>query len=388
MKILYLGFLSTEEQLKDLMVRTPAMPTQTHNFGWNMATLFNGISCEFFSLSSLPTLSYPLDKKLFYKGRRITFNGIDIQQIPFINIVLFKHFSRLFFLLFTWFKTLRNTNFEFIIVHGVHSPYLFFALFLKKIYGVKVVVLFTDPPGVISKHDGMLLKILKNIDKSIIKFIISDFSCIALSKLIPKDYMPKAEFFILDGFSTRFPSVIKTKNSPFVIVYAGLLEEKYGVKTLIKAVLKINDDILLRVMGAGDLEPYIHSLNSKRIEYIGKVSKEEVFSEYQSADLLVNPRPISDDFVKYSFPSKLIEYLSTGVPVLTTSLPSITDDLKEHMYFCGDKEDDFIYEISRIKKMDNDVLIKKAKKASNYVHKTRSIDGYANRIEKFLKRLK
>jgi glycosyltransferase involved in cell wall biosynthesis len=229
---------------------------------------------------------------------------------------------------------------------------------------------------------------LKDFDKLLIKSLVKNFSCIALSKLIPKDYMPNSKYFILDGFSTSLPSTVKAEKDPFVIIYAGLLEEKYGVKTLIKAVLNCEDnDILLRVMGAGDLEPYISSLKSKRVEFIGKLSKQAVFSEYQKANLLVNPRPVSDDFVKYSFPSKLIEYLSTGVPVLTTQLPSITDDLKEHLYLCGDKEDDFIQVISEIKKMESNKLIAKAQKAREYVNKTRSIDAYSNRINKFLKQL-
>jgi glycosyltransferase involved in cell wall biosynthesis len=388
MNVLFLGFLSTDQQLKDLMERTPAMPTQTQNFGWNMATLFNKISCSFISLSSLPTLSYPLDRKLFYKGKEINCNGVDIIQIPFVNVIVLKQFSRLFFLFSTWLTILKKTNFEFVIVHGVHTPYLIFALFLKKIYGVKVVILFTDPPGVILKSDGTLSKMLKDFDRLLIKSLVRNFSCIALSKLIPKDYMPNSKYFILDGFSTSLPSTVKSEKDPFVIIYAGLLEAKYGVKTLIEAVLNCKDnDVLLRVMGAGDLEPYISSLKSKRVEFIGKLSKQAVFSEYQKANLLVNPRPISDDFVKYSFPSKLIEYLSTGVPVLTTQLPSITDDLKEHLYLCGDKEDDFIQVISEIKKMESNKLIAKAQKAREYVNKTRSIDAYSNRINKFLKQL-
>jgi glycosyltransferase involved in cell wall biosynthesis len=51
----------------------------------------------------------------------------------------------------------------------------------------------------------------------------------------------------------------------------------------------------------------------------------------EKAWLLVNPRPADAEFTKYSFPSKNMEYLASGTPVLTTRLPGMPDEYYDHV---------------------------------------------------------
>ena len=44
----------------------------------------------------------------------------------------------------------------------------------------------------------------------------------------------------------------------------------------------------------------------------------------------MNPRSADAEYTKYSFPSKTIEYLATGVPVVMNRLPGIPE---EYEYF-------------------------------------------------------
>ena len=48
--------------------------------------------------------------------------------------------------------------------------------------------------------------------------------------------------------------------------------------------------------------------------------------------LLVNPRTPEGDFTKYSFPSKNMEYLASGVPALLYRLPGIPDEYYEYCF--------------------------------------------------------
>ena len=50
------------------------------------------------------------------------------------------------------------------------------------------------------------------------------------------------------------------------------------------------------------------------------------------ATLLVNPRPTHEEFVRYSFPSKTMEYMSTGTPLLTTCLPGMPEEYRPYVY--------------------------------------------------------
>ena len=55
------------------------------------------------------------------------------------------------------------------------------------------------------------------------------------------------------------------------------------------------------------------------------------------ATLLVNPRPSNEKYVRYSFPSKTMEYMSTGTPVLMTKLPCLPEEYLPYLFFIRDE---------------------------------------------------
>jgi glycosyltransferase involved in cell wall biosynthesis len=69
-----------------------------------------------------------------------------------------------------------------------------------------------------------------------------------------------------------------------------------------------------------------------RIVYHGCVSMEESVAAQLSAYILVNPRPTSEEFTKYSFPSKNIEYMASGAPLLTTCLPGMPKEYYDYVF--------------------------------------------------------
>ena len=78
----------------------------------------------------------------------------------------------------------------------------------------------------------------------------------------------------------------------------------------------------LQICGTGDSEDVIqNSVNQdERICFFGKVDRKKVLELQSSATVLVNPRQNNEEFTKYSFPSKNLEYLSSGTPVIAYML--------------------------------------------------------------------
>lgn len=129
-------------------------------------------------------------------------------------------------------------------------------------------------------------------------------------------------------------------NEAFTIIYAGGLNRSYGVDLLIEAIADIDEfPVLLKIFGRGDQEEELkkRSGTDPRFQYEGFVSPDKLIPELTKADLLINPRPSKEDFSMMSFPSKLIEYLATGRPVLTTKIASIPDSYKPHFYYIEDE---------------------------------------------------
>lgn len=123
-------------------------------------------------------------------------------------------------------------------------------------------------------------------------------------------------------------------------MYAGLLDARYGVKAMVDGFLLANaPNSELHVYGSG---PYAEELKAvaaaqPAVVYHGVVMNEEVVSAELEASLLINPRPTHEEFTKYSFPSKNMEYMASGTPVLTTKLPGMPADYIPCVYLIEDE---------------------------------------------------
>jgi glycosyltransferase involved in cell wall biosynthesis len=51
----------------------------------------------------------------------------------------------------------------------------------------------------------------------------------------------------------------------------------------------------------------------------------------EQADFFINPRPTGQMFTRYSFPSKLLQYMATGKPVISTRLPGIPSEYWDYL---------------------------------------------------------
>lgn len=107
---------------------------------------------------------------------------------------------------------------------------------------------------------------------------------------------------------------------------------------LLQAFSEINqEEFELRIFGEGPLENDVieYTNNDSRIFYGGLVQSDELQNEYENADLLVNIRNPGHYVTKFSFPSKLIEYISKGKPILSTNL-NFNTDLASGLYIIDD----------------------------------------------------
>ncbi len=121
----------------------------------------------------------------------------------------------------------------------------------------------------------------------------------------------------------RQPSADR-KQHPRICLYAGSVQKIYGLENLVKGFLLADlPDTQLVIYGPGDYVEDLKALDDPRVRYGGMLLSSEIVEKEMEATLLVNPRPTDAEFVKYSFPSKTMEYMASGTPVLTTDLPGM-----------------------------------------------------------------
>ena len=90
----------------------------------------------------------------------------------------------------------------------------------------------------------------------------------------------------------------------------------------------------LHIYGSGDYEAELRELCRAHdcVKYFGTCPNSHIVSEEYKASLLVNPRPTNEEYTQYSFPSKNMEYMASGTPVLTTKLPGMPPEYYPYVY--------------------------------------------------------
>ena len=124
------------------------------------------------------------------------------------------------------------------------------------------------------------------------------------------------------------------------LLYAGSLKRIYGIDYLVRGFVRADlPDAQLRIYGDGDFKEELLRLceTYPSVRYMGVRDNAHIVEEEQKASLLINPRPIAPEYTKYSFPSKNMEYMVSGTPLLTTKLPGMPEEYYSYVYFMGEE---------------------------------------------------
>lgn len=120
-----------------------------------------------------------------------------------------------------------------------------------------------------------------------------------------------------------------------VVLYTGTRAPWGGLDLLVKAWRGVrHPGARLYVCGPGS-NPAVEAAIAAdpRIVDFGMVSESHLRSLTEQAAVLVNPRPPFHPGNRFNFPSKVLEYLGTGKPVVSTRTPSFTPDYESVLFF-------------------------------------------------------
>ena len=128
----------------------------------------------------------------------------------------------------------------------------------------------------------------------------------------------------------------KATENEKIILYTGTLHQKFGIGTLLEAFSMIKSpEYRLWICGGGDMQEKVEDAAKadQRITFFGYVPKKTINELQQKATILVNPRQNNDEFTKYSFPSKTMEYMLSGKPVVMYKLDGIPDEYDNYLTY-------------------------------------------------------
>ena len=288
----------------------------------------------------------------------------------------------------TFFRTLTLGNRDSaVIVDCLNRVTALSAMLAARLSGKQCIGIVTDLPDMLS--GGKFSKGLAN-------FVIRHCTGYILLTEAMNDYLNKKckPYVILEGHSDiamadRVPAMEK-KVSPRVVFYAGGVSRQYGLANLVDGFRMANpENARLHIYGPGDYVKELQKIAEEddRIFYGGMLLNTEIVEKEQEATLLVNPRPTDEEYVKYSFPSKTMEYMASGTPVLTTVLPGMPKEYHPYVYLLEDETADGIAGmLKEVLNNSEETLFRKGNEARRFVLEQKNNVIQARKILEMLER--
>lgn len=291
---------------------------------------------------NMPTIGMYPSCKMIYCNLKADCNE---NYISFLNIFGIKQitiFIKILLKVIIWNFNSKSDN-KVVVFTFLYLPFQFIIPFLKLFTKIKFVSFVPDLPSysyIYTPTRSILKKILLPIFVNVSNYInnYNDYFVFITQQMASK--FKKKNYSIIEGFvSINNAEKAIDKSEVKSILYSGALYEKFGILSLVKAFTQIQGNYELWLCGSGDVteEIKLYAEKDSRIKYLGVLPNSEVVSHQKSAHILINPRLSSEEFTKYSFPSKLLEYAASGTPVLTTRLPGIPEEYFDKFYFIDDE---------------------------------------------------
>ena len=135
----------------------------------------------------------------------------------------------------------------------------------------------------------------------------------------------------LDGGVTRLPPPeASVRRAPPAVLYTGALNRWAGIYLLLEAFAKVRSEGELWICGKGDQQVVERAAAADpRIKYFGPLSEADLRERCLQARGFVNPRPCDLPGNTSNFPSKVLEYLSYGKPIVSTYTPGLSPAYRE-----------------------------------------------------------
>lgn len=218
-----------------------------------------------------------------------------------------------------------------IVVDVLRRNLLNAALKIRHRCRIPVIGMITDNPYNLSKTT------IRYSEKTIKKTGNLDGYLTLSEGLIDVYGLQSKPFYQFDGIVEDIKTYKKEPLGEY-FAFAGSLFERYGVKNLIDGFEKLSEKVNLVVLGNGPLHQYIANTSGEdsRVLYLSQLSKDKTYAIEQHALANINPRPLDELFDKQSVPSKMLEYLASGVPTISTKHQRFYDLFQKEIYWIED----------------------------------------------------
>lgn len=401
MKILLLGSLISAEHMELLNRNSKEKASVAPvNYETMLAKGLseNGAEVEALSIPAVAAYPYSIYKRINSR-HEVIFNKIQVQWVPFVNVqglkqvTIKKSVERL---LKVWLKNNEGINDKVVLMYSMYPSYSEPAIRLCKKYGCHLCAVVPDLPEYMyswKKMKGIKGLYSQRISQQMLRLQGTCDSYVLFTKPMAKKMkIDNKPYLVSEGFCDKsiFEDIPEQeKYEKKTILYGGNLSKLYGIHNLVDGFMKTNMDAELHLYGAGADASYIEAcaVKDQRIKFKGRVERTELLIALKKAHLLIVNKPTDDDYSNYSFSSKILEYMISGTPILTTKVKGMPEEYYPFFFFIENETVNGIADsIFQVLQKEQNELLRMGKSAEAFALKSKNYKIMAKHIVDFLMR--
>lgn len=401
MKILYLSSSCSESkffQLRELGITRKMPQAQKYHRLMMEGLSANRAVDELIAISSYQT-NHQWSKKLFFNREEEQQGKIRYIYESFINLPILRQITRYLGVC----KNIRgicgsNSGDYVIICDILNQSVADAAVRCGSKLHIPVLGIVTDVPGHTSGARRKTLPLHQRIIKMLAertgaKKIGRYDAYLLLTEKMDHVVNPKGKPHIViegqcDVSMEREQNNIENKACPKVIMYAGGIHVEFGIERIVNAFIKGDfNGWELHIYGDGNYQQRLTCVaqEHQNVKYFGVKPNSEVVARQIEASVLVNPRLTDAEYVQYSFPSKTLECMASGTPLLTTCLPGMSKEYYPYVYLIRDEsETGMIDALSEVLMQSKDLLHEKGARAKDFVLSSKNNIVQAGKLCEFI----
>ncbi|HTQ10770.1 MAG TPA: glycosyltransferase [Fimbriimonadaceae bacterium] len=345
--------------------------------------------------SYFPVASFPHVRRLLFGSETARLgNGLSVRSIPHFNfgplkILALGFFS--FWLACLWGWRNRRSTHRVVLCYNLTAPPALPISVACKLLRMELVPFIGDiyVPGEVVRDT-----LLRRIEfRTQTRLIPKADGLLVANRAIVHDFAPGRESLLVEGgvmeeFIRRFEKRPRKVDGAFHVVFAGQLSVLNGVTMLLEAARLLDmPELRISILGGGEYASEVRKAVAQdpRLSYLGLVDHGRVLETYEQADLLVNLRRTDYRTHRYVFPSKVVECLATGRPLLTTRTGHVTEEFGDFVFTLEEESAEALAEaISRIAAMDPSSREKVGARARQYVRDNKTWEVHVGRLKTYL----
>lgn len=272
-----------------------------------------------------------------------------------------------------------------IVMYAVNPIFLLPIFSLKHKYKFKITTICSEIPSFRRYNQSLASQIKKLVaiffNKKFDNYV---FFSEKMSEIIEIQNKPS---MVLEGIAPPiFCEPLKEKKN--IVMYAGSLASDNNISLLVDCCKEIKELDELWICGNArpETEKVIQAQEEDpRIRYLGRLDNAEVQKLETQAKLLVNIRSPKEKLTRYSFPSKILEYIASGSMVLSTKLAGIPEEYFDYMLCVEqDEKEEIIEKIRYCFSMDDAEYVDFCKKGQQFISEEKNYLQQSKKLIDFL----